>query len=349
MQLTIPSLLRIKPNATHRLGKYVRKSGWQHVAVFVPHALIDWYNNIITPKLLSSEVTVTCQLDISSNTVESLTSQLGQIPPQTEAILAIGGGRIIDAAKYMGHILNLPVLSVPTAISNDGFASPFSSVVIDGKRRTLLTLMPHGVVVDTLLVQQAPLALYYSGIGDLISKATALPDWKRAFHQQGTPVNDFAWTLARTTFDRWIAYPDKHHDNIQHLTILAEALLFSGLSMAIAGNSRPASGAEHLISHAYDKEAPTPSLHGIQVGLATYATAQLYEPDVQTQVKEQLTSTGFFDFVAQKPLDRQAFCRSIEIAHTVKEGFYSALSLPEARQATLKFINTDARFRELLT
>jgi glycerol-1-phosphate dehydrogenase [NAD(P)+] len=348
MQIIIPSLLRIKPNASHRLGKYLRNASLQRVAVFLPESLNDWYHQIVKISLASSDIEVVHCVDVVTSTIESLTTLLGDIPSSAEALLAIGGGRIIDAAKYVGNILNLPVLSVPTAISNDGFASPFSSVEIAGKRRTLQTIMPYGVVIDTDLIQKAPIALYYSGIGDLISKATALPDWKLAYHQKGTPVNDFSWSLAKMTFDRWLAYTDKQPDNPEHITILANALLFSGLSMAIAGNSRPASGAEHLISHAYDHIAPSPTFHGIQVGMATYAISPLYGVEVQRLVSRQLDDTGFFDFVAKHPLNREAFYRSIEMAPTMKAGFYSALSLPEAREQTLQFVGTDARCRELL-
>jgi glycerol-1-phosphate dehydrogenase [NAD(P)+] len=54
---------------------------------------------------------------------------------------------------------------------------------------------------------------------------------------------------------------------------LAEAILLSGISMAMAGVSSPASGGEHLISHYWDMtryaaEKNTYALHGTQVGVA---------------------------------------------------------------------------------
>jgi glycerol-1-phosphate dehydrogenase [NAD(P)+] len=350
--VTVPTLLRIKPNASHRLGKYVAQCGWQHITVLLPSNLQSWYQQVVQPALESAGVTVLHRQDATSNTLDALSGLLNEIPAQTQAIVAIGGGRVIDAAKYVGHCLTLPVLSVPTAMSNDGFASPFSSVVMNGQRRSLPTVMPYGVVVDTCMVQKAPLALYFSGIGDLMSKATALPDWKLAYHQQGIPVNDFAWSLARTTFDRWMAFPDKSADNLEHMTVLANALLFSGLSMAIAGNSRPASGAEHLISHAYDaitvEKNLTPSLHGLQVGVATYAIAFLYHEALQQQVKATLTETGFFNALRDQPLDKAAFMQAIDMAPTIKSGFYSVLTPADARTAVHHFVQTDTILSQVL-
>ena len=348
MQLTVPTLLRIKPDATHRLGKYL--SNWQKVTVLLAGNLTDWSNQVLNVAYASAGIKVLHQQDVTSNALTELTPLLAAIPSQTQAIVAIGGGRVIDGAKYAGHVLSLPVVAVPTAISNDGFASPFSSVVINGQRRTLPTVMPWGVVIDTRLIQQSPRILTLSGVGDLISKATALPDWKLAYHQAGTPVNDFAWSLARMTFDRWLALPDKSIDSLEHLTVLANALLFSGLSMALAGNSRPASGAEHLISHAYDQlaqqQALAASLHGLQVGVATYAVAGLY--DVQDVVRQALEQTGFFNAVAEKPLNRDCFLKSIQQAHTIKPGFTSALSDPAHRQQVCEFINSDPLCQRLL-
>jgi len=51
---------------------------------------------------------------------------------------------------------------------------------------------------------------------------------------------------------------------------LVEGLVVSGVAMVLAGNSRPSSGAEHLISHALDR-FPIHDLHGLQVGVAAFS------------------------------------------------------------------------------
>jgi glycerol-1-phosphate dehydrogenase [NAD(P)+] len=57
------------------------------------------------------------------------------------------------------------------------------------------------------------------------------------------------------------------------ITALLGGLIESGIAIALAGNSRPASGCEHHASHFWDLLAAhgrrAPMLHGLQVGYAT--------------------------------------------------------------------------------
>ena len=65
------------------------------------------------------------------------------------------------------------------------------------------------------------------------------------------------------------------------LKAVLEGLVISGISMAFAEISRPASGLEHYFSHLWEMQAlqrGVPSdLHGIQVGVGTLLTLWIYE------------------------------------------------------------------------
>ena len=41
-------------------------------------------------------------------------------------VVGVGGGKVLDFAKYTSYLLRLPYISVPTSMSNDGFCSPTS-------------------------------------------------------------------------------------------------------------------------------------------------------------------------------------------------------------------------------
>ena len=101
--------------------------------------------------------------------------------------------------------------------------------------------------------------------------------------------------------------------------------------MEVAGSSRPASGSEHLISHAYDELAPTPSLHGLQVGVATLATTWLQGNPAHDTVLRVLEETGFAAHLAENRLDRAAFVEAVQVAPTIKPGYHTVLSRPGAR------------------
>ena len=99
------------------------------------------------------------------------------IPNKAKAVISIGGGKVIDAGKYAAFLRNLPFISVPTSSSSDGFSSASASLLVQGKRTSVPARLAYGIIVDTQVIRTAPEKFIYSGIGDMISKITALYDW----------------------------------------------------------------------------------------------------------------------------------------------------------------------------
>ena len=65
----------------------------------------------------------------------------------------------------------------------------------------------------------------------------------------------------------------------KYTTLVMECLILAGLSMQLQGNSRPASGAEHHLSHFWEMHVinkPTGALHGEQVGVAALMLTRYY-------------------------------------------------------------------------
>lgn len=346
-QLSIPSLLRVKPKAVERLGKYCRLQAWSKVALIWGEGIEPLLGPAIASSLASAGVKPVHQLAVTSTDVEWLFAQSLKLPLEVQAILAIGGGKSLDAGKYLAHLLQKPLGLVPTAISNDGFCSPSSSLSVAGQRRSMTTRMPDLLVLDTQVLQQAPVALMFSGIGDLFAKATALWDWNYAFKSQAEPFNDFAALVTRNALDTFVHCQPKDPACLEYQRVLASSLMMCGLAMAAAGSSRPASGSEHLISHAYDRLAKVPSLHGLQVGVASYAIAHLQRDSLPT-VLPAAQQSGFLDFAQTQPLQREAFLAAIDLAPEIKPGFVTLLSDADARQALRQFCLTDPLMQRLL-
>ena len=164
--------------------------------------------------------------------------------------------------------------------------------------------------------------LALSGIGDLVAKFTAVRDWKLAFHRTGEPVNDFAALLSDGSIHGYLSHPRFDLDGIR---LLATSLLLNGIAMEICGSSRPASGSEHLISHALDAISPRPRLHGLQVGIATYLVSLLQGCNTD-RIAGLFDVTGFWDAVAEDPFSRSEWLQAIRAAPSVKEGYYTVLS-----------------------
>ncbi len=347
MNIVIPSLLRIKPNSLNKIGKYLHLAGWSEVAVLWGEGLVKRFGGTVGVSFDATDTHLAFEATATSHDIETLFQESLRIPPQVKALVAIGGGRAIDCAKYLAHLLQKPLVVVPTAISNDGFCSPFSSLLVQGQRRTMRTVLPEGIVLDTEILGECPEALLYSGVGDLFCKYTAIFDWKLAFAKRHEPVNDFAAEMALNAANTFLYYTPKSFADLDYLRVLSSSLMMAGIAMEIAGSSRPASGAEHLVSHAYDQTAQQPSLHGIQVGVASYLMSLLQEAS-QKSVLMAGEQSGFFQHVAEHPLEHAAFIEAVKRAPSVKQDFYTILSEPGALDRALTLCDTDPWMVRLL-
>ena len=203
---------------------------------------------------------------------------------ESDIIAGIGGGRSVDSAKMVSFNLDIPFVSVPTAASHDGMASPFVSVKSD-KPHSIVATAPLGVFVDINIIKKAPARLLASGCGDLVANIIAVKDWKLGHEKTGEYYGmysaDLAMMSAKILMDNSSKYSKKGLD----ARVIVEALISAGVASCIAGSSRPCSGAEHLFSHALDKIAPGKGLHGEKCGIGSIMMAKLQGQDWKKIVK----------------------------------------------------------------
>ena len=271
-------------------------------------------------------------IEVQENDVESATRTFIDLPAHVSAVIGMGGGKAMDVAKYIAFLGRLPYYAVPTSLSNDGFCSSQSSLTIRGKRRSLPAAQPFGVVIDTAVCRDAPKILTLSGIGDLVAKFTAICDWKLSFHATGEPVDDFSAILSDGSVHAYLSHPAL---DLEGIRLLATALMLNGIAMEISGSSRPASGSEHLISHALDALSKRPRLHGLQVGVASYLVSILQKENTE-RIAGLFDATGFWEAIAADPFSRSEWMEAVQMAPSIKEGYYTVFStrnvLPEVDQ-----------------
>jgi len=340
-QIAIPALVRVKEDALDRVGMYLGRSALSGAVVFHSQGLMEELQERLRTGLRNSGVDIHGWHEVADNGLEVAARHFENLPKRAAVVVGLGGGKALDVAKYVAFLARLPYYAVPTSLSNDGFCSPQVSLTIHGKRRSVPAAMPTGVVVDTAVCRQAPRSLTLSGVGDLVAKLTAVRDWKLAFHATGEPVNDFAALLSDGALHAYRSHPDFDAEGIR---LLATGLMLNGIAMEIAGSSRPASGSEHLISHALDTLSARPRLHGLQVGVAAYLVSRLQEQNSHI-IDEIFRTTGFWDEVAQDPFDYEEWCHAIRHAPEIKERFYTVLSRPEQCVLAEEFLRNDTRLR----
>ena len=199
-----------------------------------------------------------------------------------DVVIGIGGGKVIDTAKYAAHINNIPCISIPTSISNDGICSPISVLKEKhNKHVSLGSTMPIALFVPLHLIEKSGDDSLISGVGDLLSNLSAVEDWKLANKETNEYIDDYAVLIsenaALTVFTQVKNYilqnKTKEQFLKENLKMIIESIALSGIAMEVAGTSRPASGAEHLISHAIDELFDGVQPHGIQVAFGMYIIA----------------------------------------------------------------------------
>ena len=238
-------------------------------------------------------------------------------------IVGIGGGRSVDAAKMAAADLGMPYVSVPTAASHDGMASPFASV--RGERpHSIVVSAPLGVFVDIDLIKSAPSRLLASGCGDLIANIIAVLDWKLGHERTGEYYGIYSASLARMSANIVMENAAAFAENGVDARVVVEALISAGVASCIAGSSRPCSGAEHLFSHALDKIAPGRGLHGEKCGLGSIMMAQLHGLDWR-EVVEALRCIGAPVTAAQVGLGEEEVVEALCMAQDLRPDRYTIL------------------------
>ena len=204
------------------------------------------------------------------------------LPRPVGGVVALGAGTINDLAKLPAFQKGVPYGVVGTAASMNGYTSAIAAILSGGVKRTIGCAPPRFVLADLDIVAAAPLELARAGLGDLLSKPVSSGDWRLSHLLLGEAFHLLPVRLVEGAFRRSQAVASGiGKGDPEALGHLMEALILSGISMASAGSSSPASGGEHLLSHLWDMTAPyrgrKVGLHGAQVGVATLVSATLYQ------------------------------------------------------------------------
>ncbi|WP_306204887.1 iron-containing alcohol dehydrogenase family protein [Actinoplanes sp. RD1] len=260
-----PLHIDVRRGAVADLGQILadgRISSGGDVAVVVGPGLGERIAELIRPTLGSADVFTT-----GGGTLDAAMELGAKLRARSyDAVVAIGGGKTVDTAKYAATRYAIPMVSVATSLANDGIASPVASLVNDGIKGSYGVHIPLAVIVDLDFVENGPDAVNRAGIGDVISNISALADWELSREVRGEPVDGLAASLARMGAEAMLTIPGDMSDDA-FVTVLAEALISSGLAMAVCGTSRPTSGGCHEIMHATDSLFPGTASHGELAGL----------------------------------------------------------------------------------
>jgi len=219
-------------------------------------------------------VPVTFSGDITPEEIDRLVGMMQ--PLAVDFIIGAGGGKGVDAGKAAAHRLAVPVVTLPTAASNDAPTSK-NYVLYDADHRLLrvehMPASPDVVVVDTGVIVRAPERLFVAGVGDAIVKQFEVAQCAAAggpnmFGGQATRAALALATLCHDILrkDAAAALADVRQHRVSDAVerVVEATVLLSGLAFESGGLS---------ISHAMTRglsrvRGAKDALHGYQVAYA---------------------------------------------------------------------------------
>lgn len=213
---------------------------------------------------------------------EAVTALREQLSENTDLIVGIGSGVVQDICKYVSMLHGIKYHIVATAPSMDGYASKGAAMIAGNMKVTYNADVPEAIIADTQILKDSPMDMIKSGYGDILGKFSCLNDWKLShvvndeyFCQY---VYDLTFEMLNKTKDLGAALLARDEAAVG---TLMEALVGVGIAMAYVGNSRPASGSEHHLSHFFEvigimRDEPY-FMHGTDVAFSAVYTQKLRE------------------------------------------------------------------------
>jgi glycerol-1-phosphate dehydrogenase [NAD(P)+] len=279
--------IMISDDALQQVVIYLQRKRYQTVALIVDQHTFEAAGRQLSALLQGEQIHhTTCFIqpdengDVIADEV-SIVQALLEIPHDVDAILAVGSGTIHDITRFCSYKMKVPFISVPTAPSVDGFTSMGAPLIIRGVKKTIQAQAPIAVFADINVLKQAPKRMIAAGFGDMIAKYTSLIDWRFGHLIAGEPYCPLVDKITQESLQECVSNIEKiaaaEEEGVQ---ILMNALLQSGIAMLIMGQSYPASGGEHHLSHYWEMEflrrKKPQVLHGAKVGVSTSLIAEVY-------------------------------------------------------------------------
>lgn len=279
--------ITVKKGAVQMLPDYIKEDGYKKICLVADRITNKIAGEKVAAVLTSADISyekVILQEDFPLPDEQTIGTLLVEIPPTADLIIAVGSGTINDLCRFVSSRMKINYFIVGTAPSMDGYASDVAPLIIRGVKTTYEKLnRPQAIVGDTDILKNAPLHMINAGVGDVFGKYIALAEWKLANIITGEYYCPFIAKIMQKAVSAVADAADHGLTERDEAAIGAvmDGLILSGIGMCYAGNSRPASGSEHHMSHFWEMKLLAQGhheiLHGTKVGINTLIAILLYQ------------------------------------------------------------------------
>ena len=273
----------IEKNALDKLPDWLKENGYHMVYLICDNVTVDIAGENICGLLRKAGIGVHLHV-INHLSYDEAT--LGELlineKSDCDVVIGVGTGSINDMCRYFSFKLELPYCIVATAAPMDGFASSISALSVNNLKTTFEVKAPQLLIGDTEILKKAPFSMISAGLGDLIGKFTCLCDWKLSRLINGEYYCEVIAGMVADCVGKVLENAGKVKErDPKVIGEIMKGLVFTGVAMSMTGNSRPASGCEHHISHywetIFEQRGVRPVPHGHQVGVGTILILRLTE------------------------------------------------------------------------
>lgn len=218
--------------------------------------------------------------EVTEQLIEEYKTRAEQYEP--DVVLGIGGGKTIDVAKAVAHLIGKPVIIVPTIASTDAPASALSVIYEENgahKGEWFYDVSPALLVVDSEIIAKAPVRFLVSGMGDALATLfEARANWNShspnlVYHDSGQYRSTCAGrAIAKECYDIIMNYglmaklaAENHIVNEALEHVIEANILLSGLGF----ENNATAGAHSVADGITAVPAGSKTMHGEKVAFGT--------------------------------------------------------------------------------
>ena len=318
-------VIEIGSGITEKAGTILQKAGFPEDILLVAD------ENTLTASagLLESLASFRVKKLIYDNMLYARAEQIAEISAlmgDVKGVISVGTGSLNDICRVAAYQRGADLCIYATAASMDGFASDTAPIVKDNFKSSWQAVQPRIILADTKVLAAAPVELKSAGFGDMAAKYMGIVDWKLAHLLIGEYWCDRVAAMTMDAVDRIMRLADHVTDaDEQAAGVVMEALVLMGLAMKLARCSRPASGAEHIVSHYWEcykvNRGIWPGFHGQKVGVATVLLNRVYRniaERVET-VRPTKDATDWAEVMAKYDPQMHADIKKLNVPTTVTD------------------------------
>ena len=243
-------------------------------------------------------------LDASSLDSTSL-ERLVSAVPRGPTIVGIGGGVVMDSAKWLAFSTGAPLILAPSILSVDACVTNTVAVRENGEVRYRGFVQADQIILDFDLVRSAPERLNRAGVGDLLSIHTALWDWKAGDRSGSAHFDDAVSRQATAILESAEAMAEAIHvvnDDALRAVLIGYANV-NDLTVA-CGHAQMEEGSEHYLAYFVEKLTGRSYVHGELVTLGTILMSYLQDNE-PLRIREIADRAGVEWTPVQLELSRQ--------------------------------------------